>query len=576
MLRDIIDFVDRDYGTVRKDTRLSSNQLRTRPSSFKSIYGHFHNWYISRVAKKLEQEKQSLLKEQFEADASGNLTKSAMDKLTKKTECIARLEEKVMILSRENVPSTFRANHAIKLRNKMFANLVKNGSSAYSVGADKYDKVFTDIPVVETPPVVPPVVDEMPAEAMAAAADTSVDTDNQVLNSNDIRGVVEQAFEQVKNSGGITQISPEKVAEAVRPLTDSIVEESVPAEVEIPTSVVTPEPETVQENVTVPVVDEEVPDIQGSINSVFESAADSLGDNKVSHNNSIVARVNHFDHEGNPSVKETTTETVQNVVPEMSAPKTTQSEGYQNLSEEEINAAIEDLASHRILSSVPEDEIQRSIEREIEERFTVPDDSVLKSIEREISERFAKQNDDRVRDFVVVTPDRSLPPKKEVIEEQVTEAKEVAEPEQDIHFDYSDVTPRDVAKAVEHETSRDGFEALRLRVEELQVRQRKTKKAMEDAERMAENAAERAWEARRIAEEKQAQREAWIEKLREYEEALAEDCAINEGRTRIAIGDAQCNERFIEAQEASAQESDSLIEEIDSLISPEAVNVRGR
>ena len=140
-MADAIELVDKDYSIAKKD-RISSTQIKTRRKSFESISRAWNKFRLSRNEKLLEMKKNDFVNAKFNADENSRLTKSAVKKLTKKSEAIAKLEEKIKIRSNEVVPVNYVNNRAIKIRKKMMENLVSNCDMSYSVDADSRDKIF--------------------------------------------------------------------------------------------------------------------------------------------------------------------------------------------------------------------------------------------------------------------------------------------------------------------------------------------------------------------------------------------------------------------------------------------------
>lgn len=142
MTRSEIELIDgENYGIVKKD-RISSNQIKTRPASFNAISKVWKDFRLKFYTDKLNAEKKSALTQSYEADAENKLVDSAVEQISNKSLVIARLEEKIKILSKESVPTNYVDNRAIKLRTKMMNNLVSNCGNAYSIGIDKMDEVF--------------------------------------------------------------------------------------------------------------------------------------------------------------------------------------------------------------------------------------------------------------------------------------------------------------------------------------------------------------------------------------------------------------------------------------------------
>lgn len=134
MIEDKIDFVDGDYENCRQEN--VPRQIKTRKSSFGSIFDRFTQYRLKKLEKKLEKMKDDALTAKY---STGNFDKN----IEKKATSIAELEKKIMVLSKENVPTDYVKRRAIKLKNKMAANLSYNANDLYSVGLDKKDEVFT-------------------------------------------------------------------------------------------------------------------------------------------------------------------------------------------------------------------------------------------------------------------------------------------------------------------------------------------------------------------------------------------------------------------------------------------------
>ena len=149
---DNVNFVDIDVQKQSLGHQFDRSKIRTKQSTFESVYSHFTNWRISRLKKKLEKKREGLLKDQFNALEENVISRQGMGKLNRRTRVIARLEEKIMILSKENVPVNFRASRAIKLRDKMFASCELNANGAYAAGMDKYGEVFENASIADSVP----------------------------------------------------------------------------------------------------------------------------------------------------------------------------------------------------------------------------------------------------------------------------------------------------------------------------------------------------------------------------------------------------------------------------------------
>lgn len=150
MMVDKIDLLDNDYNLVSR--KASPRQIKTRSKSFSSISGIFTKFRISRLEKKLEKSRKSFVNQEIHKNLSdSSVVRKTEKNIEKKAKAIAKIEEKIMILSKENVPTNYVENRAIKLRKNMMSNLSHNSFMAYSLGikseADEtkaIDKIFNE------------------------------------------------------------------------------------------------------------------------------------------------------------------------------------------------------------------------------------------------------------------------------------------------------------------------------------------------------------------------------------------------------------------------------------------------
>lgn len=150
MMVDKIDLLDNDYNLVSR--KASPRQIKTRSKSFSSISGIFTKFRISRLEKKLEKSRKNFVNQEIHKNlGDSSVVRKTEKNIEKKAKEIAKIEEKIMILSKENVPTNYVENRAIKLRKNMMSNLSYNSSMAYSLGikteADEtkaIDKIFNE------------------------------------------------------------------------------------------------------------------------------------------------------------------------------------------------------------------------------------------------------------------------------------------------------------------------------------------------------------------------------------------------------------------------------------------------
>lgn len=150
MMVDKIDLLDNDYNLVSR--KASPRQIKTRSKSFSSISGIFTKFRISRLEKKLEKSRKSFVNQEIHKNlGDSSVVRKTEKNIEKKAKAIAKIEEKIMILSKENVPTNYVENRAIKLRKNMMSNLSHNSSMAYSLGIESeadetkaIDKIFNE------------------------------------------------------------------------------------------------------------------------------------------------------------------------------------------------------------------------------------------------------------------------------------------------------------------------------------------------------------------------------------------------------------------------------------------------
>ena len=113
MMVDKIDLLDNDYNLVSR--KASPRQIKTRSKSFSSISGIFTKFRISRLEKKLEKSRKSFVNQEIHKNlGDSSVVRKTEKNIEKKAKAIAKIEEKIMILSKENVPTNYVENRAIK------------------------------------------------------------------------------------------------------------------------------------------------------------------------------------------------------------------------------------------------------------------------------------------------------------------------------------------------------------------------------------------------------------------------------------------------------------------------------
>lgn len=202
MMVDKIDLLDNDYNLVSR--KASPRQIKTRSKSFSSISGIFTKFRISRLEKKLEKSRKSFVNQEIHKNlGDSSVVRKTEKNIEKKAKAIAKIEEKIMILSKENVPTNYVENRAIKLRKNMMSNLSHNSSMAYSLGikseADEtkaIDKIFNE--------------------------DSPLSINERVRESEleDVEDVEEQENDQVETPEGIMSRESEEIGRSVSSILD--------------------------------------------------------------------------------------------------------------------------------------------------------------------------------------------------------------------------------------------------------------------------------------------------------------------------------------------------------------------
>ena len=583
---DAINLIDIEDKTVKKDSRLSSNQIKTRQSSFKSISGYWRKFRISLLSKKLDKMKDELVTEKYKVDSSKRLTEKSEEKIIKKTNAIANLEERIKILSREDVPSNYVRNRAIKLRKSMIENLVANSRSAYSVGLDNYDKVFSDEVVSNVNSFDPGVAMAAAAGNTAVAVDAEPDIktfgeESMFINRGDIKSAIEAGFDKIKaeaveEQAEVKQISPETVENVVtgrsmfddpeETVTDEVVSSGMfddPEEVatsEVVSSGMFDDPEEVATN---EVVSSGMFDDPEDIATTNEIVSSGMFDAPEETATSEVVSSGMFDAPEENINRSQITEEIDNKFNEMKVTKneatTARVERYDgNGLPKYRRPAIVDITDEELAKArenIEFDKYEKKYAEEWEKKLSSvainkPSEGVASVVLPQAKVETAERED------IVVVPDR--------------------DEEKDLHFDYSDATEKDIVAATKVERSASGLEALKARALALKEKNKQSKQLLDEARRAQNEEAQRALEIKNAAQAKEKEYQDSLSKLNDYCEALEEDTEINMNLAAVAKTDTECNRRFIREKQAEIEDYDSKMDEIDSYISPEAINVRPR
>lgn len=563
-MKDAINLIDIEDKTVRKDSVLSSNQIKTRKSSFEAISGKWNKFRVSLLSKKLERTKAELEEEkQNLATSVMNNEKVDYSKAIELNDTIARLEEKISVLSRETVPSKFEQNRAIKIKGGMMNNLQANSSEMYA-GEAKASESYSDSGFSIADMAAAADTSDIDVAQIAEENDTSISSEVNAAMGNetpisrdDIKSVIDQSFAAIDE--GVKEISPEDVEKTITG-SDSeadISTDTAADEIDEPSYEVTDASDIVTDNVEdttgvsegfiddgyvpendsafvapesettfgAPEVESEAPaenvisreEVEAEINRRINEQMDQ----RVSQNESTSAKTNHFDEDGFPKRRER--------------------EAYVPMTDEQIEQAKENIEFDKY-----EQQYAEKARAEESSTFTPPA-VVIDPIAPVVPV------DTSTRDDVVVVTDRD---------------------DEDLHFDYSNATVGDVARATTIETSAQGLEALKARILELRAEQKDSKEEAENASKRKSEVAQSASDIDREDAANAQELDAAMGKLNDFREALEEDIRRNREKAALEASEAQEYSRHIQEKRAEIDERNRMISEIYSYIGPEAVNVR--
>ena len=628
MITDTYELVDRSLDLVSgvKFPR----RIRTKKNSFASIKKIWSNFRQNRNAKKLEKLKEKALTTKFKMNSNSELTDKSLHKIDKLTGPIARLEAKLSIIetdlgSKEELKEVVN-KRAIRLRENMISNLRYNSGNAYSVGLDKKEAVFSlDEPVDNN------VEEKENNELEQAMTSESIDNSKNVVDK-----IVEEEKEKIAENAKKIVLEEENneleqamVSESIdnsKNVVDKIVEEENAKIAENVKKIVLEEENTetekqekqVREDIIVVPTDLERNAIKEVIDENFDKQQELV------ENEDTTIEENLGKDELEKVISEafkTISEDDKTVIESEEESEMDEESTFGALAEDEIKAEIDaaldrvsmfgndtkakidmfDENGERKLNPNEEDNINNDVKSERYNYTPMTDEEIIKARENIEYDKYEKEylknkennkNIDNKEDTMLSTfvmpkitfSDIFKPAENvdDVVNSIPLTATEITENEDlkntynddnDLHFDYSEVTAKEVNDLVSSVTNIKDLEALKKRSAELKKRQEATNKAREEAEKEAKEMAQRALDEKRKVEELKKAYDLKIEKLRLYNQALEEDCIFNENKSSLAKSAAENNKKIIEAQQSEADEIDALIGEIDSIISPEAINV---
>ena len=506
------EFVEGNYGEIQQVNY--SREIKTKPESNKAIVNRYKDYL-----RELEALKNEALNSKYSK-------KQAESQIAQKSEAIARLEEKIKVLAKENVPSDYVDSRAIKLKKSMMENLTTKVGKLYTIGIDKKEEIFGESKQEE-------FVDALPENLVSTAA--SVETidepelDPDTIDRQAITESVEEAFEEAKNNEQepveeetqieLAPLSPVQAVESKDSPQEEIEEYSVSSHDDLTTN-------DVKE-----IINDKLNEI-GEIPEIETEEKEEPETMRVSRNNGINAKLNRFDEEGN--VKEYHEE-----------PPTVEEE--KNIQEQQEN-----ITSSPIHTIDPYD--IDSINERTMYKYTPMTDEEVKQAQEKLG------FDEPIR-----SREEQTPPKEETqdgMQEYVmTDSQEKDTPK---ITELSENQP--ISSFGSNRTTIDGYKALKETVLQWKEKQSQSKKDADQAIEEANAAKQKAREMREMLAESDNSVAESMALLETYKKALEEDYNKNTATLEAAKERAQRDIDFVSENERKISDNKQLVEEIHSLI----------
>jgi len=526
-----IKFLDEDYDLIPRVK--PSRQIKTRSSSFSAIREKYNQFRISRLEKKLDKKVEKALTQE--------LTQDDFDKkITKNSEVIARLEEKILFLSKQNVPENYVARRAIKLRKSMIANLSHNVGSYYTVGLENRDKIMNEslddtvnnvgldevVPLDDIKPLedVKPI-DSTKEEVMPYEEKNVSDDEINVTNNLDRDAIVDavnSSFEDAKDN--------ESVDNSPKIIDTGDVRDAINEEFEI----ISEDTPVIDKEVVRKAVDEAFNklDDENSIEmpTIEENVDKEIDRIRVSRNNTKAVDSTQYDENGNRRLRR-------------------KKYDYTPMTDEEIRQSQIKLGFDEHGNLI---DTVREPKETIISNARVVDNIVTPTMEDVFVP--AKGFDENVREKPVVVKDRDAKTSDLDMEEEKN-MFDVIEPEVESKHD-----------EVSTSMSIDDYSALREKIMKLQKQKIESQRQREEAQKRAEEVAAKAKEAKEMYEVSQANYNERMNKLRAYAATLEAACSENEKYIAEAERESQEGADYIQTQKDKANKTNQIISEIDLMM----------
>ena len=346
-----IELVDRDYKSCSK--KAMPRQIKTRRTSFANIAERFRKFRIGMLERKMERIVDKTLSKDFKE-------KSISKKLMASSTKLAKLEAKIRVLSREEVPSKFVKSRAIKLRDYMMKNTARTADGLYYVDLDDDDVLNFAINGeigLNNPVNVEPA--DAPQED---SDDEKIDLSSEAIDKDSLTNSINNGFNSLENSPELVKYAIDKDS-----LTNSINSElnGLNNDNELEEDAINGD----------------------SISSAVNNSLDDVQDNK-SVNGIVTPEVN--DNTDNSAVKETVddsnSESIDVVIPEIN----TTDSGNDTIIIDDINRE----SVENVISDALSDTKDNAVEENEDEATTFVSPE-------EVSEVVNSTNDDAVEDVKV-------------------------------------------------------------------------------------------------------------------------------------------------------------------------------
>ena len=544
-----IDIVDKDYEQCIG--KALPRQIRFKSSSYDSIFSQFK--------KKLYERKMNRV---IDKTLSTTYTeKDLEDKLSVNSDKIATLENKIRKLSKDDVPSKYVKSRAIKLRDYMMENTLKNSAGLYLVDLTKDDIVnFND-------DLSPVAIDD---------TFNQIDVDSDNINKEQIGNIINEEFKSLEDhsDNSMTKfVSPEEVRDAVgiNPSVNQTIDfnenngkdsnisnlNSINEEIEDPVIdvVVDTKKEEPNSDKFKPLIfDNPVVDSDSSHDdslSIFDQDADdknkkveidtedirteidnALKSMRVSSSESSVAKIDKFDNHGNIRFKDS----------------------YTPMTDDEIAKSQEKI---------------NSIPNYVEKPYTLPSGSIFDEkvsfenlfIPADVSNFNIKTDkSEEKRDVPVVVTAREETP-------QNTEDNIVDYTFEEDSSDLSQESDKMRSIKTNGGNTLEEINILKAKALELQKKQKEIDKRMADAQKSAVEKSKEAQAAKESADASLDELNGRLEMFRQYCAGLEKDYDEKVRETEIFQNDIQMNNNFIQIQNSKTSENFGIIDEIDRIMS---------